>query len=63
MELITVSKAARRLGRSERWLREAEAKGKIPKARRDLNNWRIYTEEDIERLGTLLMPKSKDNGS
>ena len=30
MECLTVSMVARRLGRSERWLREAEAKGKIP---------------------------------
>ena len=32
--ILTVSEAARELGRSERWLRKAEAKGKIPKARR-----------------------------
>lgn len=61
--LIRVSEAARLLGRSERWLREAEAKGKIPKARRDLNNWRVYTDEDIERLMALLIPKSKDDDS
>ena len=52
----TVSQVARELGRSERWLRNAEAKGKIPKARRDLNGWRVYTSEDIEGIKQLLVP-------
>ena len=56
--LMKVSEAARELSRSERWLRQAEAVGKIPKARRDLNGWRVYTIEDIERLRSLLIPKS-----
>jgi len=55
--VFTVSEAARELSRSERWLREAEAKGGIPKARRDLNGWRVYTQEDVERLRQLLVPK------
>ena len=54
---LTVSEAARQIGRSERWLREAEKSGKIPKARRDLNNWRVYTEDDLERLKVLLVPR------
>ena len=52
-----VSEVARKLGRSERWLRDAEKKGKIPKARRDLNGWRVYTFEDIEQIRTLLIPE------
>lgn len=54
---LTVSEAARQIGRSERWLREAERKGRIPEARRDLNGWRVYTEDDIERLRALLVPR------
>lgn len=54
--IFTVSEAARELGRSERWLRDAEKLGKIPKARRDLNSWRVYTEEDLEHLRQLLAP-------
>jgi len=54
--LFTVSEVARELGRSERWLREAETRGKIPVARRDLNGWRVYTKEDIDRLKDLLVP-------
>jgi DNA-binding transcriptional MerR regulator len=49
-KIFTVSEAARELGRSEKWLRSAEAKGKIPKAKRDINGWRVYTEEDIEYI-------------
>lgn len=52
---LSVSEAARKLGRSERWLREAEKKGKIPNAKRDLNGWRVYTFKDIARLKELLL--------
>ena len=51
---MTVSEAARELGHSERWLREAERKGKIPRARRNLNRWRVYSEEDIQAIRRLL---------
>ena len=54
--LFRVSEVARELERSERWLRDAETKGKIPRARRDLNGWRVYTEQDMERLKQLLLP-------
>jgi DNA-binding transcriptional MerR regulator len=52
---LTVSEAARELRRSERWLRDAERRGKIPKARRDLNGWRVYTIEDIAKLKELIV--------
>ena len=58
--IFTVSEAARELGRSERWLRESEKRGKIPRARRDLNSWRVYTEEDLERIRELLLPNTDD---
>jgi DNA-binding transcriptional MerR regulator len=57
--LLMVSEAARELGRSADWLREAEKKGKLPKARRDLNGWRVYTEEDLQRLRKLLVPSDE----
>ena len=53
--ILTVSEAAREVGRSEKWLRNAERNGKIPKAKRDLNNWRVYTLEDIAKLKELLL--------
>jgi DNA-binding transcriptional MerR regulator len=52
--LINVCEAARELGMSEDWLRLAEKKGKIPKARRDLNNWRVYSQEDITVIKKIL---------
>jgi len=55
--VLMVSQVARQLNRSERWLREAEKRGSIPRARRDLNGWRIYTKEDIKRLKALLIPE------
>lgn len=57
--ILNVSQAARQLERSERWLRDAERKGKIPKARRDLNGWRIYTPEDIAKLQELIVGSGK----
>jgi DNA-binding transcriptional MerR regulator len=53
--ILKVSEAERELGRSERWLRITEAKGKIPKASRDLNGWRVYTFDDIAKLKQLLL--------
>ena len=56
---LTVSEAARELRRSERWLRDAERRGKIPKARRDLNDWRVYTPSDIAKIKELLIPSKR----
>ncbi len=47
---------ARELGVSESWLRRAEQQGRIPKARRDLNGWRVYSEEEIAALQNALIP-------
>ena len=56
---LKVAGAARELGRSEKWLRTAEVKGKIPKARRDINGWRVYTTEDIGKIKKLLVPSAR----
>lgn len=61
--ILTVSQAARELGRSERWLRDAERRGKIPKAKRDLNGWRVYTIDDIVKLKELLVGSQNKNGA
>lgn len=46
----SVSEAARELSLSAEWLREGERRGSLPKAKRDRNGYRIYTESDLERL-------------
>lgn len=61
--ILRVAEVARELGCSERFLREAEKRGKLPKARRDLNQWRVYTEEDLQRLRQLLVPSTESQGS
>ena len=58
---LTVSEAARELGRSERWLRSAEVTGKIPRARRDINGWRVYTSDDVSELRRLILPDRPDS--
>lgn len=58
--MLKVSGAARMLGRSEKWLRSAEAEGKIPKAKRDINGWRVYTQEDVQAIKKLLVPSQEE---
>jgi DNA-binding transcriptional MerR regulator len=48
--IYSISEAARELGLSAEWLREGEKRGSLPLARRDRNGYRLYTEDDIERL-------------
>lgn len=55
-DLLRVNEAARELGVSEAWLRRADGRGSVPRARRDLNGWRVYTAEDIATLRALLLP-------
>lgn len=45
-----ISEAARQLGISAEWLRIGERRGFFPPARRDRNNHRYYTPDDINRL-------------
>jgi DNA-binding transcriptional MerR regulator len=59
-DVIRIYEASRQIGVSERWLRNAEAKGVIPKARRDLNGWRYYTSEDIRLITLIVYPKTDD---
>jgi len=54
--LMRVNQVARELGISETWLRRAELGGRIPKAQRDINGWRIYSQDDVERIRELLIP-------
>jgi hypothetical protein len=55
-KMLRVNEAARELGVSEAWLRRAERRGRIPHARRDMNGWRVYADEDIVALRGVLFP-------
>ncbi len=59
IRMLKVSEVARELQVSVDWLREAERKGKIPKARRNLNKWRVYSEDDIAKIRELLIPSNR----
>lgn len=56
MRLLRVNEVARELGCSESFLRRAEKRGRIPRARRDLNGWRVYTEDDVQKLRQFFVP-------
>jgi DNA-binding transcriptional MerR regulator len=57
--IFRVSELARELGCSEGFIREAEKQGRLPKAKRDLNGWRFYNEEDLEKLREIVMPSAE----
>jgi len=61
MKLWRVNQVARELGVSESWLRRGEQQGRIPKARRDLNGWRVYSEEEIAALKNALIPSKESD--
>lgn len=44
------SEVAELLNISKKWLYVLEAEGKIPRAKRDSNNFRYYTESDIRKI-------------
>lgn len=59
MQLLRVNQAARELGCSETFLRRAEQTGRIPRARRDMNGWRVYTVDDVVALRRVLLPSTE----
>ena len=60
---LRVSEVARELGISAEWLRVAEATGNIPRAQRDINGWRVYTMQSVEKIRSLLVPSDGGRGS
>jgi DNA-binding transcriptional MerR regulator len=59
-KVFNISEVARELGVSVDWLRDGEKKGKIPKARRNLNGWRVYSQGDVNKIHGLLIPSAED---
>ncbi len=55
-KLFRVNGAADELGISGSWLRRAEKRAIIPPAKRDVNNWRVYTEADVALLCEKFFP-------
>lgn len=48
--LLTISQAARRLGVSQVTLRRWDAAGKFKARRHPINDYRMYSKVDVERL-------------
>jgi DNA-binding transcriptional MerR regulator len=57
--LLSSGDVARELGISAGWLRKLERDGKIPRAKRMLNNRRVYTPEDVTNIIGILVPDSE----
>ena len=60
MSGLKISEVARELEISTDWLREAEKRGKIPAAARDMNGWRTYSLEDVRAIRRILTPKRSE---
>ena len=47
---MTITQAAKKVGVSPKTLLRWEKAGKTPRAKRDWRGWRVYEEEDLNRL-------------
>jgi len=56
---MLIGDVASSLGISSEWLRQLERTGRIPPARRDINGYRRYDEQDLERLRAILFPPAR----
>lgn len=52
--MLTIGELARRLGVSADTLKRWEENGKIPKPRRTIGGWRIYSEDEVKRIERML---------
>lgn len=52
---MRIAEAARALGVGPAWIRHMERAGALPRAARDRNGQRRYTEADVEAMRQLLM--------
>ncbi|MFH2137122.1 MAG: MerR family transcriptional regulator [Candidatus Omnitrophota bacterium] len=50
---IKINYLAKELGVAIQTIKNYEAKGILPKARRDSQQWRYYTEEDVIKIKAL----------
>lgn len=60
---MRINLVAKTLGFSADYLRTLERTGRIPTIQRDLNGHRRFTQEDIERLRSVLFGKPQPVGS
>ena len=49
-ELLTIKEVAKIVGVNTRTILRWDEKGKVKKAKRDEKGWRIYDNDDIEKL-------------
>ena len=47
---MTITQAAKKVGVTPKTLLRWEKAGKTPRAKRDWRGWRVYEEEDLNRL-------------
>lgn len=56
---IRIEQLAYELGITTRSVRRLEAKGVLPAAKRDRNNYRYYLPDDVRRLKAILYPPTE----
>ena len=57
--MFLIGEATRRLGRCAETLRNYERRGLI-RIRRDWSGRRVFTEEDLRKIGERIFPEKKD---
>lgn len=51
---FSIKEAASRLGVTRQTVKNWEGGGDIPKPRRNSRGWRLYTDEDVEKIRKLM---------
>ena len=51
---LTITEIAKELGVTTKTIMRWEKAGKVKKAKRDWRGWRIYTNDDLQELKTLV---------
>jgi excisionase family DNA binding protein len=57
-EMMTITEVAKTLGISPSTIKRWEETGKIKKAKRDQHGWRVYDQNDAEKLIAFRIVKS-----
>jgi len=57
--MLTIGELARRFGVSADTLKRWEERGEIPRSRRTIGGWRIYSNDEVNKLEHMLKPQAR----
>ena len=60
MENLKIGDVARLVGRHVETIRDYGKRGVIPKARRDIAGWRVYSRKDVDTIQRIIVGEPKE---